>query len=402
MITNRVGPPVRGADFYGRETFVNLASDKLKAGHVLLAAPRRFGKTSVMYRLMDNPQWDYRIVHADLEHLTDPASLIAELTEKLAKDGKLARFLSGLSWLSQEAWARFRETVEEIELFEAKIKLKERLRGSWQEGGEELFKRIAGADTTVVFFLDEFPMMVDRMARSEKYREDAKLMLHWLRALRVGPELTKVRFLIAGSIGIGRVLNELGEIAAINDFEALKLNPFTPKDAADFLDALAESSKVPLSQPSKRKMLDVIGSPVPYFLQIIFSEVSKAYLLEGEAITPRKVELIYHQKVLGVDCKTYFDHYYGRLRSYYQPREEKAVKRILRERAVVGAMTRDACFQFYRLEAPDADIEAFNLLMTDLENDFYVSFDSEKRQYQFACKLLRDWWLRHYGMENNN
>jgi hypothetical protein len=133
MINNRVGPPVRGADFYGRETFVNLASDKLKAGHVLLAAARRFGKTSVMYRLMDNPQWDYRIVHADLEHLTDPASLIAELTEKLAKDGKLARFLSGLNWVSQEAWARFRETGEEIELFEAKIKLRERLRGNWQE-----------------------------------------------------------------------------------------------------------------------------------------------------------------------------------------------------------------------------------------------------------------------------
>jgi uncharacterized protein len=402
MITNRVGPPVRGVDFYGREAFVNLASNKLRAGHVLLAAPRRFGKTSVMYRLMDNPQWDYRIVHADLEHLTDPASLIAELTEKLARDGKLAKFLSGLSWLSQEAWSCFRETVEEIELFEAKIKLKERLRGGWQEGGEELFKRLAAADSTVVFFLDEFPMMVDRMARSEKHREGAKLMLHWLRALRVGPKLTNVRFLIAGSIGIGRVLNELGEIAAINDFEALKLDPFTPKVAADFLDALAESAKVPLSQPSKRKMLDVIGSPVPYFLQIIFSEVSKAYLLEGEAITPRKVELIYHQKILGVDCKTYFDHYYGRLRSYYQPREEKAVKRILRELAVVGAMTRDACFQFYKLEAPDADIEAFNLLMTDLENDFYLSFDSEKRLYQFACKLLRDWWLRHYGMENNN
>src|SRR5215510_12933728 len=143
MIVNRVGPPVRGTDFFGREAFVRLASDKLKEGHVLLAGPRRFGKTSVMYRLMDDPQWDYRIIHADLEHLADPASLIAELTEKLAKDGKLAKFIDGLSWLSQEAWARFRETVEEIELFEAKIKLKERLRRSWQEGGEELFKRIA-------------------------------------------------------------------------------------------------------------------------------------------------------------------------------------------------------------------------------------------------------------------
>ena len=401
MIVNRVGPPVRGTDFFGREVFVSLASEKLKAGHILLAAPRRFGKTSVMYRLMDEPKWDYRIVHADLEHLTDPASLIAELTEKLAKDGKLAKFISGLSWLSKETWSRFRETIEEVELFEVKIKLKEKLRESWQEGGEELFKRLAAANTTVVFFLDEFPMMIDRMARSEKHREDAKLMLHWLRALRVRPDLTNVRFLIAGSIGIGRVLNELGEIAAINDFESLKLDPFTPKVAAEFLDALAKSAKVPLSQPSKRKMLDVIGTPVPYFLQIIFSEVSKAHQLDGEAITPKKVEAIYHSKVLGVDCKTYFDHHYSRLRDYYRPHEEKAAKRILREMAVVGEMTRDACFQFYKLEVANADPEAFNLLMTDLENDFYVSFDGVKRQYQFSCKLLRDWWLRHYGMETN-
>jgi hypothetical protein len=194
MITNRVGPPVRGADFFGRESFVKLASDKLK----------------------------------------------------------------------------------------------EKLRESWQEGGEELFKRIAAANTTVVFFLDEFPMMIDRMARSEKHREDAKLMLYWLRALRVRPDLTNVRFLIAGSIGIGRVLNELGEIAAINDFESLKLDPFTPKIASDFLDALAASENIPLTQPNKRKMLEVIGTPVPYFLQIIFSEVSKAHLLDAEAITPRK------------------------------------------------------------------------------------------------------------------
>jgi ATP/maltotriose-dependent transcriptional regulator MalT len=55
MVENRVGPPVRGKDFYGRERFVNLVATKLKAGHVLLAAPRRFGKTSVMYNLIDQP-----------------------------------------------------------------------------------------------------------------------------------------------------------------------------------------------------------------------------------------------------------------------------------------------------------------------------------------------------------
>jgi hypothetical protein len=37
--------------------------------------------------------------------------------------------------------------------------------------------------------------------------------------------------------------------------------------------------------------------------------------------------------------------------------------------------------------------------MTDLENDFYIRFDADAHQYEFASKLLRDWWLRHYGLE---
>jgi hypothetical protein len=106
--------------------------------------------------------------------------------------------------------------------------------------------------------------------------------------------------------------------------------------------------------------------------------------------------------VLGVECKTYFDHYYGRLRDYYQPQEEKAARRILRELAMVGAMARDGCYQFYKKEVGGRpDIEEFNRLMADLESDFYVRLDSEARRYEFACKLLRDWWLRHYGMDTD-
>jgi hypothetical protein len=180
----------------------------------------------------------------------------------------------------------------------------------------------------------------------------------------------------------------------------MPLDPFPAKVAAAFLDRLAETHRMPLSRPCKRKLLELVGTPIPYFIRIFFSEVVNSYKQDSERITPKKIEQIYRDKVLGVDCKAYFDHYYGRLRDYYRPYEEKAVKRILRELAMVGLLTRDACYQFYRREVGEhADVEAFAHLMTDLENDFYVRYDSDARRYGFACKLLRDWWLRHYGME---
>lgn len=399
MVNNRVGPPVRGNDFYGREAFVDLVWDKLEGGHILLAAPRRFGKTSVMYRLIDAPRQNYKIIHADLEHLTEPAAFITELIVQLSADTKFTKLTQKLSYFPKALWQGARNTLEEVEMFNFKLKLKEQLRPQWQENGTELFNQVGASQQPVLFLLDEFPMMIDRMARSTTQREEAKTLLRWLRALRVAPQIHNVRFLIAGSIGIDYVLNELGEIKSINDFEQLRLEPFSPKVAAGFLDELAQGSAITLSQPSRRKILELIGTPVPYFIQILFSEVAKAQKQEGEAITPKRIEAIYHNKVLGVDCKTYFEYYYGRLRDYYQPQEEKAVKRLLREMATVGALTRDAAYQLYKLEKGErTDIEEFNYLMTNLENDFYIKFNAPHRQYEFSCKLLRDWWLRHYAM----
>jgi uncharacterized protein len=53
MAENIVGPVVRRENCYGREQIVEIIWKKLKNGNVLLAAPRRFGKTSIMYRLID-------------------------------------------------------------------------------------------------------------------------------------------------------------------------------------------------------------------------------------------------------------------------------------------------------------------------------------------------------------
>ncbi len=397
---NKVGPPVRGENCYGRDRFVDLVWQKIAMGHVLLAAPRRFGKTSVMYRLIDTPRDNYKIVHADLEHYTNAADFLAELVVQLAKDDRFNALVTGVSGLRKNVWAAFRNNFSEVELLKLKIKLREELTRDWQGIGEELFRKISAQQHPVLFILDEFPMMIDRMARSAAHREEAKTLLRWLRKLRLSPDIKNVHFVIAGSIGIGQVLNDLGEIAAINDFEQMRLEPFTRKTAMQFLDALAVRQQITLDAACQDKMLDLLGTLVPYFIQILFSEVHKTYVQDEQAITPQSIERIYRDKVLGVDCKTYFDHYYGRLRDYYRPHEEKVIKHLLRELAVSSDLKRETVYHLYRTERGEqADIEEFNTMMTNLENDFYILFDSETQQYAFSCKLLRDWWLRHYALQ---
>jgi hypothetical protein len=252
-VRNRVGPPVRGSDFFGRESFVDLVWEKLESGHILLAAPRRFGKTSVLYRLIDEPRSGFKVIHADLEAFDQPSGLITELVVQLAKQDRLSKIASGLSYFPTELWARFRETVEEVELYKFKVKLKERLERTWQQSAEELFDRIEHWNEKLVFILDELPMMIEFMSRTVEGRSEAVALMRWFRALRMSPARRNVRFVIAGSIGLGQILAELGEIASINDLEQLRLEPFPDKTAAALIDKLSKSEKVPLSRLAAAK-----------------------------------------------------------------------------------------------------------------------------------------------------
>ena len=400
MLHNRVDSPVRGEDFFGRDSFVRQVSDKLHEGnHVLLAAPRRFGKTSVMYRLMDQPLWDYHVVHIDLEGLDHSADLIARLLESTARVSALAKIVSGFSTLAKKLTDLVRDNAEEIEIFKVRLKFRESIGPNWREQAAVFMRRLASADQPVVFFLDELPLMLDRLLKSEEGTAEAIALMRWLRELRQAPDLHTLRFVLAGSIGIERLLNQIGEIATINDFERMKLQPYTQTVAEQFLERLSDSYNFRLDNETRAAMLAMIGPPVPYFLQVVFSETRKA--CDDETVEPSValVERVYREKVLGEDCKTYFDHYYTRLRLYYPIHLEKAAKSILRELAEVGEMTRDACLQLYRQETGDrADFDEFAGLMVDLEYEFYVAFDQDQRRYRFACKLLRDWWLRHYSL----
>jgi hypothetical protein len=241
-------------------------------------------------------------------------------------------------------------------------------------------------------------MMIDRMARSPDHRDDAITLLRWMRAVRIAPGNGHIHFLVAGSIGIEQVVSGLGETKSINDFERLHLEPFSKKTADAFLDELAASQRLTITSAVKREMLACVGILVPYFLQILFSELTKFCKDTQTDPTPNIVRRIYRDRVLGVECKGYFDHYYGRLRDYYPQQEERAIKRLLRELAVEGRLKREYCYELHRRIMGGSDVDAFHRLMIDLENDFYVRFD-HKGYFEFACKILRDWWLRYYGME---
>ena len=111
MVHLTVGSPVEGKDFYGRNELIKLIWDRLEKNNLLLAAPRRFGKTSIMLNLRDNSRRNWRVFLLDTEWIKDPSEFIAELAAELSKESKAREFF-------EKIWGKLRDSIDEVALAE--------------------------------------------------------------------------------------------------------------------------------------------------------------------------------------------------------------------------------------------------------------------------------------------
>ncbi len=85
---NGCGAPVQGDNFYGRTKEIENIWARLATDHVLLTAPRRVGKTSIMYRLQttaaSRADW-FGGVYYSAEGAMDEAEFVAGLFAEIAK-----------------------------------------------------------------------------------------------------------------------------------------------------------------------------------------------------------------------------------------------------------------------------------------------------------------------------
>lgn len=404
MIKNLVGPPARGDDFYDREELIKLVWDYLEEGNnILLAAPRRYGKTSLMYRLIDQPNPGWKPIHVDAESIGMPVNFIISLLDSLMADRHIRNFFIS-TWKDSGKWLR--GLIEKFGVtgpwdVGLKIKLKEKIGSHWQERGESLLQLLQNyRKEKLLIIIDELPVMLHLFRENKIPAAETKTFLYWFRKLRTDPKigLTNCRFLVGGSIGIENYLSQLGAVDSFNEFQRIPLKELSPEGAVDFLRKLLQSRKIPLSIAGQRKILALMGTPIPYFIQMFVATIAIESANGVTRIGPRKIEEIYLNRFLGPEYKTYFQHYYDRLR-YYDKAQEEAAKAILKELALAQPQTihKSRLKTIYREEVGEsATDDGFNQLMANLLNDFYIRQVEDDEEYVFASKILCDWWRRYY------
>lgn len=393
-----IGNIAKGKDLWDRQVEIRNIWKTLEKSSILLKAPRRFGKTSIMYHLYENPKSGFKTFFLDTEGMGEPQDFLSALFTKVLSDSNVrGKLISITQWLKDIAGK-----VEEIEVADVRLKIKNEIGKDWKEKGFYLISKLQGYDGKILFIIDELPVLVQNIYRRSG-DQSAYDFLHWFRSVRQMPELSHIRWVVGGSIGIEHILEVVKTgTKVINDFSSARIGPFTEENGKSYIMELLKNegqiSKIPLSMVDK--FLELIGAPVPYFIQILVKE--SLYEMERrkqKVLSSDIINRAYREEVLGPASRTYFEHYFTRLKDYYDENSERVAKRLILEVAREGKVKKTELFKLFRqISKGELKDETFSYLMTDIENDFYVFFDLQDKSYSFSTNILRDWWLRYHDL----
>lgn len=185
------GSVARGPDFIGREQeLAELKRRVLEKRHVLLVAPRRSGKTALLYRLQEELSGQARVELIDAERRTSALNFVAELQARA----------TGQPFTSA---------------------LKDVRAASWQQVvGTALEKMAAGSERPLVLLLDELAMFLEQV----RPEEGTALLAALDDAVRrVGASVV-----VAGSLDLRRLVALRSDLSLPGLFGSLEVHNLPP------------------------------------------------------------------------------------------------------------------------------------------------------------------------------
>lgn len=382
-----VGNPVEGDDFFDREQEQVRAWRKLEGSHLLMLAPRRIGKTSLILRLCATAAKHGRYaVHCSFAKCESESDCIRELFTALATQQSIA----------QRTKALF-ASIKSVKLGELGIEWHAATAEKWREAGEELGKALSDGNDDWLVCIDELPVfIINLLQQGDEGRRKARAFLYWLRDLRQ-THYRRVKWLLAGSIGLDTLAARLGLSDTINDLEPFPLDAFSADSARRFLGELARSYRIELDPALCDAIVRRVGWPVPYYLQLMFEHLREECLDHGKVPDEAMVEQVF-EKLLGMGYRNHFDYWRQRLdEELGQPEAGYAGLLLTTICRSASGESRDTLAQILgqRIGDPGERDKMLNYLLEVLVSDGYLV--ERQGRYAYRLEWLRIYWQRRFA-----
>lgn len=383
---NKVGQPVRDKNFFKRPSIIRKIYRRLdNRSNIYLAAPRRVGKTSIMYYLEDNPKKGYDFIYINTESVNETEDYFKRLFEGLLNSDSTQKLIKA----SKKAKKIFSETFERVKKiggWGVSIEFNQKGEGKYSDEFFRLMKKLTSDEFTIVLMIDEFPATIENIAKNQSPKE----AIHFLQLNRTIRQESGDGLLMmyTGSIGLAPVVNRLELPEGINDLNTIEIPPLSQKEGYDLTQKLLISEEIPYDPRAIDFLLEKIEWLMPFFIQLSVQEIIDGYDTNPNKVDKKAVEealvRIYNRR-----NNIHFDSYYDRLKGAFSKEEYDIALQILDLVATQPTMPASALF----VGTNKKNEKLIKAILGTLEYDGYIS--RTNGSYRFNSPILREWWNRN-------
>jgi hypothetical protein len=384
---NITGAVAEGADFFNRTSEMARFWRDLETDNLLLLAPRRVGKTSLMRKMREEAESrGFNSVFVDVSDCADELRFVQRLYSAILD-----------SHLGDRLWNKIKEswlgkTVDRIQkVGGAGFSLEFRAdRGSWSRLGEELADALSSLEGRWLIQIDELPVFVLKLLNQDAPAERTRVreFLYWMRRIR--QQYIGIRWMLAGSIGLDTVTARLNIADTINDLHIEQLGAFDPATADAMLQALSSSHDVKLNEPVRHYVMTRTGWLAPYYLQLIFHKIRDSPAEVTATDVDRAIE-----DLLSPQHRNYFDYWRQRLFEELGKTDAEYAVVLLNSccRAPEGSNRGTLSLALVHAIADASQRhDKLRYLLDILQNDGYLA--EQQSRWSFRSPLVREFWLR--------
>jgi hypothetical protein len=316
------GQAVRGDNFWNRKVEIEDLWEELENGsHILMVAPRRVGKTSIMYKLLDESKDkdNYLVVYIDTESANSENEFWQKVFHKLLDD----EFIGTVKNKTKSFFNKVK-TISIDEISTKGVKFGDGKTLDYVESFKNLMKGL-DSDKKIIIMIDEFAQTIENLLK-EKNIEGAENLLKIHREIRQDKQLSeKIRFIYAGSIGLETVVSKIKATKYINDLTSVKVLPLVYEDAKKFTIKLNIDNKLNIDDAVIDYILEKIEWLIPFYIQLILKEV-KTLSRRTDKIDKKVVDDAIENSL---GHRNYFEHWRSKLEEGLERKEYLFAKEVL-------------------------------------------------------------------------
>ncbi|MCB2306251.1 hypothetical protein LGL08_07180 [Clostridium estertheticum] len=382
------GQAARGENFFKRPILINKLWRKIDSdSSIIISAPRRVGKTSLMRYIEDNPREKYYVVYVITESVYNENKYYKEIVKAILNCDSIRKRDKVINSIKDIAKNIFK-SIDEVGI--DSVKFSKNIEYNYYDKFIEIMRSIDLEGHKLIIMIDEFAQTIENIQQ----KEGTAYAVHLLqsnRVLRQNSDINnKFQFIYTGSISLEGIARRMDSSKFINDLDIVKVTPLSKSEGKNLINELLKGLDFTMDEGTINHMLNEIKWLIPFYIQLAMDKIQDIYDEDNLCVIHNKSVDIAIKRMIEENNK--FSSWHERL-VVYKNNDYKFIIETL-DQISISEAKKITYNEIHNLAVKYNLCETYKDLLNTLIDDGYINNDDERKIYTFTSPILRMWWCK--------